>query len=67
MAAEVWHPQQRGSFDAEGRYVLELPFGDDRELVLDILRHGAEVEVLAPAALRRKVRAEHERAARLNG
>jgi predicted DNA-binding transcriptional regulator YafY len=40
---------------------------DDRELVLDILRHGAEVEVVSPATLRRKVRAEHERAAKLNG
>ena len=60
VAAEVWHPDQKGSFDAEGRYILELPFRDDRELVLDILRHGAEVEVLSPVALRRKVRAEHE-------
>ena len=67
VAAEVWHPEQKGSFDAEGRYILELPFRDDRELVLDILRHGAEVEVLAPVALRRKVRAAHGAAAKLNG
>jgi predicted DNA-binding transcriptional regulator YafY len=67
IAAEVWHPDQKGSFDAEGRYLLELPFRDDRELVLDILRHGAEVEVLSPVALRRKVRAEHDQAAKLNG
>ena len=67
VAAEIWHPDQKGSFDGEGRYLLELPFRDDRELVLDILRHGAEVEVLSPAALRRKVCAEHAAAARLNG
>jgi predicted DNA-binding transcriptional regulator YafY len=67
VAAEVWHPQQKGSFDAEGRYMLELPFRDDRELVLDILRHGAEVEVLEPAGLRDRVRAMHAKAARLNG
>jgi predicted DNA-binding transcriptional regulator YafY len=66
VAAEVWHPDQKGSFDAARRYVLELPFRDDRELVLDILRHGAEVEVLSPAALRRKVRAQHAEAAKLN-
>ena len=66
VASEVWHPDQKGSFDAEGRYVLELPFRDDRELVLDILRHGAEVEVLSPATLRRKVRAAHTAAAQLN-
>ena len=45
---------------------LELPYADDRELVQDILRHGGEVEVLAPPELRRRVRAEHQRAARLN-
>ena len=63
----MWHVDQQGSFDAEGRYLLELHFRDDRELVLDILRHGAEVEVLSPMTLRRKVRAEHDRAAKLNG
>ena len=65
VAAEVWHPDQKGSFDAGGRYILELPFRDERELVLDVLRHGAHVEVLAPAALRRRVRDEHAAAAEL--
>jgi predicted DNA-binding transcriptional regulator YafY len=66
VASEAWHPQQRGSLEADGRYVLDRPYSDDRELVLDILRHGAEVEVLAPSSLRRKVRDEHLRAARVN-
>lgn len=66
VATEAWHPQQRSSLDTAGRYVLELPYADDRELILDILRHGADVEVLAPAELRQKVRHEHERAARIN-
>jgi len=35
--------------------VIEVPFSDSRELVMDVLRHGADVEVLAPAALRREV------------
>ena len=51
-AAEVWHPDQKGSFDAEKRYLLELPYRDDRELVMDVLRHGADVEVLSPPELR---------------
>ena len=66
VAAEVWHPDQKGSFDAEGRYILELPFRDDRELVQDILRHGGDVEVLSPTALRRKILAAHVDAAKLN-
>jgi len=52
---ETWHPEQKGSFDKQGRYTLEVPYSDDRELVMDILRHVPEVEVLAPAALREKL------------
>jgi hypothetical protein len=63
VAAENWHPQQRGSFDDEGRYVLEVPYSVDRELMLEILRHGASVEVLEPKALQLKVRDEHLAAA----
>ena len=55
VAAEQWHPQQRGSTDAEGRYLLELPYSNPTELVMDILRHGKDVEVLSPAELRASV------------
>jgi predicted DNA-binding transcriptional regulator YafY len=37
---------------------LEVPFSDDRELILDILRQGKEVEVLAPIEIREKLRIE---------
>lgn len=66
VGSEIWHPDQRGVFDPAGRYTLELPYRDDRELLLEILKHGAGVEVLAPAQLRKKVRAEHSRAAEMN-
>jgi len=56
VAAELWHPQQKGHFEADGSYVLELPFSDHRELAMDILRHGPHVEVLAPQSLRDAVR-----------
>lgn len=56
VAAEEWHPRQRGRVEADGSYVLEVPYSDDRELVMDILRHGPDVEVLGPSALRRVVR-----------
>lgn len=56
VASESWHPQQRGSFDTAGRYLLDLPYADDRELLRDILRFGAEVEVLAPENLRARVK-----------
>lgn len=33
----------------------EIPYSDDRELVLEILKHGSGVEVLYPKSLRNKV------------
>jgi predicted DNA-binding transcriptional regulator YafY len=56
VAAEQWHPQQRARFDPDGSYLLELPYSDHRELVMDILKHGPEVVVLAPDSLRAEVR-----------
>ena len=66
VAAESWHPQQRGSLGDDGSYVLELPYSDSRELVMDILRHGRHVQVLAPPSLRQQVAAEGAAIAGLN-
>ncbi len=65
MSAEQWHPRQKSRFEKDGSFLLEIPYADSRELVMDILRHGADVEVLSPAALRREVVAAlHAAAAR---
>lgn len=55
VAAETWHPQQRGRWDAHGHWLLDLPYADPRELVMDILRHVPEVEVLGPQTLATEV------------
>ena len=57
VADERWHPEQVGQFLTDGQYELRIPYRDDRELLMDILRHGAEVEVVAPEALRADVTA----------
>jgi predicted DNA-binding transcriptional regulator YafY len=56
VAAEAWHPQQKARLDSDGSYVLEVPYSDHRELAMDILRHGAHVEVLEPESLRAAVK-----------
>jgi proteasome accessory factor C len=56
VADEQWHPQQIGKFLDDGRYDLQLPYADPRELIMDILKHGADVEVISPAALRLEVK-----------
>ncbi len=57
VADETWHPDQSGAFDEAGRWVLRVPFSNGRELAMDILRYGAEVEVLGPPFLREAVAA----------
>jgi predicted DNA-binding transcriptional regulator YafY len=54
-STEIWHPEQRFQYDDQGRYVLELPYSGSTELVMDILKYGAEVEVLSPITLRQKI------------
>lgn len=55
VSSERWHPAQRGRFDAQGRWLLDLPYSQPTELVMDILRHVPEVEVLAPEELEAEV------------
>lgn len=58
VADEQWHPGQQGQTLADGRYELRIPYSDPCELAMDILRHGAEVEVVEPGELRELVRSQ---------
>jgi predicted DNA-binding transcriptional regulator YafY len=52
VAAETWHPQQEDRREEDGSLLRRLPYHRSEELIMDLLRHGPEVEVLAPAELR---------------
>jgi predicted DNA-binding transcriptional regulator YafY len=58
VANEVWHPKQKARFEVDGSFVLELPYADDRELLMDILKFGADVKVLGPQSLIERVAQE---------
>jgi predicted DNA-binding transcriptional regulator YafY len=58
VSGEHWHGQQVGSFDKEGYYNLEFDYNQDPELIMDILKHGSGVEVIGPASLKSRVKAE---------
>ena len=60
---EEWHPQQRAIDLPDGGVQFEIPFGNPREIVMDILRHGPHVEVVRPASLRSAVADAHRQAA----
>ena len=65
VASEQWHSRQRGHYDEHGYYVLELPYSDERELLMDILKFGPDVEVVAPKPLREAVKTAAERTVNL--
>ncbi|HSW22230.1 MAG TPA: WYL domain-containing protein [Burkholderiaceae bacterium] len=48
---EQWHPEQVSRLEADGSLTLRLPYADTIELAMDVLRHGEQVKVVAPAAL----------------
>lgn len=66
-AEEIWHPQQQGTWLSDGRYELQVPYGNDRELLMEIRRYGPDVEVIAPADLRQRLCASLRCSLALNG
>ncbi len=58
VSNEEWHPAQVGKYDDDGHYILEVPYADPTELMMDILRLGSQVEVLSPPALRQEIQKE---------
>lgn len=61
---EQWHPAQEAKIEDDGSLTLRVPYADATELAMDVLRHGEQVKVLAPAALAQVVGERLRRAAR---
>ena len=55
VSLECWHPAQTSQWLADGSYQIEFPYSKDPELIVDILKYGSDVEVLAPPELRQRV------------
>ena len=51
VAHEEWHPAQRARWLDDGRYELQVPYSEPRELAMDILRHGDSVHVVGDKAM----------------
>lgn len=64
VADERWHADQIGQWTGT-HYQLQVPYSDPRELIMDILKYGPEVEVLAPDELRRAVTERLREAAKM--
>ncbi|MGA1695204.1 MAG: helix-turn-helix transcriptional regulator [Burkholderiaceae bacterium] len=64
VSAEVWHPAQKGRWVGK-RWEVAFPYADSRELIMDIMRYGPDVQVVSPAELADAVRSRHRQAASL--
>ena len=65
VADERWHSKQKSKFLPDGTYELKVPYSDHRELIMDILKYGADIKVVEPESLR-KIVAETLQAAAVN-
>jgi len=56
VVSEEWHPDQRIRTMNSGELILELPYSAPHELVMDIMKYGADVEVISPQSLRELIK-----------
>jgi hypothetical protein len=54
-------PKQQGQTLDDGSYQLQIPYSDDRELIMDILKYGGDCQVMAPEQLKQRVADEFRR------
>ena len=64
VASEKWHRKQLGRWLEDGSYELKVPYSNDPELLMDILKYGADCQVMGPEELKRKVASEIRRMVR---
>ena len=67
VAREHWHPQQTGQYLPDGRYQLRLPYSNDPELIMDILKYGQACTVLEPPGLVERIAEERQRTTHRGG
>ncbi len=67
VSSERWHPNQRARINKDGSFELKVPYADDRELIMDILKYGGDCQVVEPKTLRDRVVVEFRRGLSLYG
>jgi predicted DNA-binding transcriptional regulator YafY len=55
VSSQQWHPKQEGQWINETTYRLTVPYGHDRELLMDILKWGSDAHVIRPSDLRASI------------
>lgn len=63
VSHERWHPEQQGKVLEDGSYELKIPYTKDPELLMDILKFGADCRVVGPKELKDRAATEIRRMA----
>jgi predicted DNA-binding transcriptional regulator YafY len=61
VSFERWHSKQQAKINQDGSFELKIPYTDDRELIMDILKYGGDCQVIEPEVLRDRVVTEFQR------
>jgi predicted DNA-binding transcriptional regulator YafY len=56
VASENWHPAQKGEWLPDNTYKLQIPYGYDGELLMDVFRWSDQAEIKSPPELREKAK-----------
>ena len=51
VASEKWHPLEKSKFLENGTYELRVPYSDQTEILMDIMKYGSDVIVISPLQL----------------
>ena len=54
-SSERWHSKQKMEWQTDGSVLIHIPFHHEQELLMDVLRYGAAVEVKQPESLRQSM------------
>jgi len=65
ISEQIWFSGQEVRQNEDGSISLQFPVADLREILKEVLKHGASVEVVSPRELREGIRDEIQRMARL--
>ena len=65
IAGQIWHKDQKVKFLKDGSLELTFPVASFAEIKMEILKHGAGVEVIKPKALRDIIKEEAKKIAKI--
>ena len=65
VKGEVWHEGQTEVSLEDGSLIKRIPVSHEQEIMMEILKHGSQVEVLEPVSLRHKIIQEHAAALKI--